>query len=118
MRILGLTAADISTTKGKVYDWGVLGLGSIDGAAGVLSSFRCHKRSRGEQHARERLAKVAPENERLSTLRHVLVAGRCPALACTLSRRTSDIEKGRGLLRAPWDRRPPGGCCRCDQRKS
>lgn len=59
VRILGLTAADISTTKGKVYDWGVLGLGSIDGAAGVLSSFRCHKRSRGEEHARERLAKVA-----------------------------------------------------------
>jgi archaemetzincin len=59
VRILGLTAADISTTKGRVYDWGVLGLGSLDGASGVLSSYRCHKRSRGELHARQRLAKVA-----------------------------------------------------------
>jgi archaemetzincin len=58
-RILGLTSADISTTKGKVYDWGIMGLGSIDGAAGVLSSYRCSKKSRGPEHARERLGKVA-----------------------------------------------------------
>jgi archaemetzincin len=58
-RILGLTAVDISTTKGKVYDWGILGLGSLDGAAGVLSSYRCHKKSRGPEHARQRLGKVA-----------------------------------------------------------
>src|SRR5690349_5951441 len=31
MRILGLTAADISTTKGTVVDWGVLGLGDLEG---------------------------------------------------------------------------------------
>jgi archaemetzincin len=39
--VLGLTAADISTTKGEIVDWGVMGLGSLDGTAGVISSFRC-----------------------------------------------------------------------------
>jgi archaemetzincin len=58
-RILGLTGSDISTTKGEVYDWGVLGLGRIDGAASVISRFRCAMKSRGAAHARERLAKVA-----------------------------------------------------------
>ena len=52
LRILGLTAADISTTKGKVVDWGVLGLGALDGSASVISTFRCHKKARDDTHAR------------------------------------------------------------------
>lgn len=79
VRILGLTAADISTTKGKVYDWGVLGLGSLDGAAGVLSSFRCHKRCRGAEHARQRLAKVA-----VHETGHTLGLDHCPTDGCLM----------------------------------
>ncbi len=78
-RILGLTAADISTTKGKVYDWGVLGLGSLDGAAGVLSSFRCHKKSRGSEHARQRLAKVA-----VHEMGHTLGLPHCATTGCLM----------------------------------
>jgi archaemetzincin len=59
LRILGLTAADISTTKGKIVDWGVLGLGDLDGNASVISTFRCHKKARDGTHARQRLAKTA-----------------------------------------------------------
>ena len=54
-RILGLTGADISTTKGDVFDWGVLGLGRIDGASGVISLFRCRKGARAPR-ARARAA--------------------------------------------------------------
>jgi archaemetzincin len=79
LRILGLTGVDISTTKGKVYDWGVLGLGSLDGASGVLSSFRCHKRASSAQHARERLAKVA-----VHETGHTLGLDHCPRRGCLM----------------------------------
>lgn len=59
LRVLGLTGADVSTTKGAVEDWGVLGLGELPGSAGVISAFRCHKRARDDTQARQRLAKVA-----------------------------------------------------------
>jgi len=104
-RILGLTAVDISTTKGKVHDWGVLGLGSLDGAAGVLSSFRCHKKSRDAEHARQRLAKVA-----VHEMGHTLGLSHCTTSGCLMhdgegSVLTTDTEYDicahcRGLLSA------------------
>ncbi len=57
--MLGLTSADISTTKPPHEDWGILGLASVGGQACVLSSFRCRGRSKGPAHAVERLAKTA-----------------------------------------------------------
>ena len=102
-RILGLTAVDISTTKGKVYDWGIMGLGSLDGAAGVLSSYRCHKKSRGLEHARQRLGKVA-----VHETGHTLGLDHCRTPGCLMhdgegSVLTSDTEydlcaRCRGLL--------------------
>ncbi len=38
--ILGLTNKDISTTRGKVPDWGVMGLGFCPGNACIASGFR------------------------------------------------------------------------------
>jgi archaemetzincin len=78
-RVLGLTASDISTTKGKIYDWGVLGLGSLDGAAGVISSFRAHKGAKNAQHARERLAKVA-----VHEIGHTQGLDHCPTVGCLM----------------------------------
>jgi len=78
-RILGLTAVDISTTKGNVHDWGVLGLGRIDGKSSVISRFRCAMKSRDAAHARERLAKVA-----VHETGHTLGLDHCPNRGCLM----------------------------------
>lgn len=79
LRILGLTGADISTTKDRVRDWGVIGLATLDGRASVISAFRCRKRARGPAHARERLAKTA-----VHEIGHTLGLPHCPTLGCLM----------------------------------
>jgi archaemetzincin len=56
---LGLTSVDISTTKGQVQDWGILGLATLDGRSAVLSSFRCKRGAKNAAHVRARFAKTA-----------------------------------------------------------
>ena len=38
--VIGLTNKDISTTKGNIKDWGIMGLAFRPGSAGVVSTFR------------------------------------------------------------------------------
>jgi archaemetzincin len=78
-KVVGLTAADISTTKGAVLDWGILGLGDIGGRACVLSSFRTKKGARNAEHARERLAKVV-----VHELGHTFGSDHCPTRGCLM----------------------------------
>jgi archaemetzincin len=59
VRILGLTASDISTTKGKHADWGILGLADIGGSACVVSSFRTRRGAKRPRQPAERFAKTA-----------------------------------------------------------
>jgi hypothetical protein len=58
LRILGLTSVDISTTKGNVEDWGILGLASLDGRVGVLSSFRGRRLAKNKQQIAHCLGKT------------------------------------------------------------
>lgn len=78
-RILGLTSADISTTKGKIEDWGILGLATLDGSACVLSSFRCKRQAKNAEHARVRFAKVA-----VHEVGHTFGLDHCPNRGCLM----------------------------------
>jgi archaemetzincin len=78
-RILGLADVDISTTKDRYPDWGVMGLGELPGTATVISSFRCRKKARDAAHASERLAKVA-----VHEIGHTLGLPHCPTRGCLM----------------------------------
>lgn len=77
-RVLGLTGADISTTKPPVYDWGLLGLADIGGRAGVLSTFRTVWKVPAKV-AHRRFAKVA-----VHELGHTLGLEHCPTVGCLM----------------------------------
>ena len=77
LRIAGITAVDISTTKPPHADWGILGLATIDGSACVLSTFRCHRRAKDAEHARVRFAKTA-----VHELGHTFGLAQCPNRGC------------------------------------
>lgn len=117
LRVLGITEVDISTTKGRVFDWGILGLASLDGHACVLSSFRCRRSARDPRHAGERLGKTA-----VHELGHTFGLEHCPTTGCLMrdgggTVATTDTERDlcagcraklrqRGVLRvdarSPW----------------
>jgi archaemetzincin len=47
--IIGITDQDISTSKGKIPDWGVMGLGYCPGNACVVSTFRLSQKNLSSQ---------------------------------------------------------------------
>lgn len=95
--ILGVTGVDISTTKGDVPDWGVLGLAHVPGTCGIVSSFRCRTGARDAAHVRERCAKVA-----VHEAGHCLGLHHCPEPRCILrdaEARIATIDEAEGLCR-------------------
>ena len=69
---IGLTSKDISTTKGKIKDFGVMGLGFTPGKACIASSFRLNKKNSDEQ-----FFKVA-----IHELGHTQGLKHCPVKMC------------------------------------
>jgi len=86
-RILGLTGVDISTDKGSIKDWGILGLANLGGKECIISAFRCHKRSMEGVPAPILLAKVA-----VHEVGHTLGLDHCTTRGCLM-------EDAGGLVR-------------------
>jgi archaemetzincin len=47
--LIGLTNKDISTTKGQIRDWGIMGLGYCPGTSCVVSTYRLSPKDRDSQ---------------------------------------------------------------------
>jgi archaemetzincin len=78
-KILGVTDRDISTTKGGYYNWGIFGLGRIDGKACVVSSFRLGRGDASHVLLVERLVKVVNHE-----LGHTFGLHHCPTEGCLM----------------------------------
>jgi archaemetzincin len=79
VRVLALTAVDISTTKGPHPDWGVFGLGDLGGRAAVISLFRLRRRVRSRAHFSFRVVTTA-----LHEVGHTLGLDHCREPRCVM----------------------------------
>ncbi len=78
-KVVGITTRDISTTKGKFYDWGIFGLGSMGGKSCVVSTFRLRSGRGGRRKFTDRLVKVVNHE-----LGHTFGLGHCPVKNCLM----------------------------------
>lgn len=85
--VIGITEKDISFTKGEHFDWGIFGLGEVDGQACVVSTFRLSARGADETKLRERLRKVA-----IHEVGHVTGLLHCPKPDCVMRDAESSID--------------------------
>lgn len=109
VRVLGLTAVDISTTKGPHRDWGIFGLGELGGRSCVLSTFRLRRRARDESHLTFRVVTTA-----VHEVGHTLGLEHCDEPRCVMRDAEGSIEtvdSGSGHLgpecRSELDRESP-----------
>jgi archaemetzincin len=108
-RVLGMTDVDISTTKGRVYDWGVFGLGEIGRRNCVISIFRLRRGAKGPEHLAFRVSSTA-----VHEVGHTLGLPHCPTARCVMQDAEGSIrntDAGTGKLcascRATVDRLVP-----------
>lgn len=78
-KIIGLTTRDISTRKGDIANWGILGLGSCPGTACVISSFRAGKKKVAKVLFEKRMVTLA-----LHELGHTYGLKHCPDPGCLM----------------------------------
>jgi archaemetzincin len=85
--VIGITEKDISATKGEHVDWGIFGLGELDGRTCIVSTFRLGARGADEKKLRERLRKVA-----IHEVGHVTGLPHCPKAGCVMQDAEASID--------------------------
>ena len=79
IRIVGLTAVDISTTKGPYEDWGIFGMANLGGRSCVVSSYRLARGRTEPLTIAARITKVVTHE-----VGHVLGLSHCPTPGCVM----------------------------------
>lgn len=87
-KVLGLTNRDISTTKGVVADWGVLGLGSLGGRTCVVSTFRMGRNQITTAQFQQRLMAVS-----IHELGHTFGVPHCPEAGCYMQNANGRVAR-------------------------
>jgi archaemetzincin len=79
-RVVGVTEAEISSTKGDIVDWGIAGLANMGGPSCVLSSFIYKKHSKKEDELLRRLGDLA-----VHEFGHTLGFPHCETQGCVMA---------------------------------
>ena len=95
-KVLALTSAEISTTKGSIPDWRVGGLGEVGGRAGVVSTWINERRARTKEDLHRRIADLV-----VHELGHTLGLQHCAGAGCVMRDakgrllEAQDVSRGR-----------------------
>jgi archaemetzincin len=103
-KVVGVTEAEISTTKGAIKDWGIAGLGGIGGRTCVVSAYLYKKHSRTQEALLRRLGDLA-----VHEFGHTLGLDHCETKGCVMS-----DAKGKAIKSA--DESSGHYCAQCVQR--
>lgn len=79
-RVIGVTNAEISTTKGDIFDWGIAGLGNLGGQTCIVSAQLYKKHSKSKAVMIRRFSDVA-----VHELGHTLGMPHCETPFCVMS---------------------------------
>jgi archaemetzincin len=79
-KVVGITEAEVSTTKGDIQDWGIAGLGSIQGLSCVVSTHIYRKHSKTRQVLLRRVGDLA-----VHELGHTLGFDHCETEGCVMA---------------------------------
>jgi archaemetzincin len=79
-KVIGVTNAEISTTKGDIYDWGIAGLGGLGGPTCVVSAQLYKKHSKTKAVMLHRFSDVA-----VHELGHTLGMPHCESKGCVMA---------------------------------
>ena len=79
-KVVGVTNAEISTTKGAIFDWGIAGLGMMGGKACVVSAYLYKKHSKTKAVMLRRFADCG-----VHELGHTLGMPHCESKGCVMA---------------------------------
>jgi archaemetzincin len=88
-KILGLMSRDLSATKGRVHDWGIMGVAGLGETSGVVSVYRLGRRGAPAAAVERRARQVA-----IHELGHTFGLPHCRTPRCIMN----DAEGGIGAV--------------------